>query len=496
MIHFRKHTIYTIACCALIVNACKKNQEPIDNAQPIIQQFTIEKKNNEALATDITFNIKGDSIIGTSVNVFSKKLKATFTTDAVSIVVAQQEQESGSTENDFSGVVTYKLKSANGVQKNYYAKVSWQLDSLPHIYINTENGAAITSKENYVNATIAIDGKGKYENYSGATQIKGRGNSTWSMPKKPYRIKLASKASLFGLSSERDWVLLANYLDPTLMLNAVAMKIGQQLNIPYTNHIIPVNVTLNGSYIGSYNFTEQVEVGSDRVAIGDDGLLLELDKYFDEAYKFHSQYYSLPVMIKAPDLSNNSEVDPVALQFNAMEALLNDAAFPNNTYKDHIDISSVAGFLIVYLLTDNEEPNHPKSTYMHKTVAGKFVMGPIWDFDWAYAYEGGSYFYSASRPLFWTSNNPLSSGTKFFTRFLKDPEFVVLLKQQWADYKLNSFNTLIKFVEDYATQIESAKNEDYKKWKTGDGSFMNDAGKLKNWLIQRVAYIDTYLQGL
>lgn len=496
MKHFRKHTIYIIACCALIVNACKKNQEPADNTQPLIQQFIIEKKHNEALATDITFNIKGDSIIGTSVNVFSKKLKATFTTDAASIAVAQQEQESGSTENDFSGVVTYKLKSAKGVQKNYYAKINWQLDSLPHIYINTEGGTGITSKENYVNATITIDGKGKYENYSGTTQIRGRGNTTWSMPKKPYRLKLSSKASLFGLSSERDWILLANYLDPTLMLNAVAMKIGRQLNMPYTNHIIPVNVTLNGSFIGCYNFTEQVEVGASRVAIGDDGLLLELDQYFDEEYKFRSPSYSLPVMIKNPELSSNSEINAVAGQFNQMENLLHDASFPNNTYKDQIDIISVADFIIVCLLTDNEELNHPKSTYLHKAPGGKFVMGPIWDFDWAYAYEGGSHFYTPTRPLFWMSNNPLSAGTRFFTRFLDDPDFTALLQQRWADYKAGSLDDLIKFVEEYAMQIESSKNEDYKKWKTGDIHFMNDALKLKNWLLQRAAYIDGHLQNL
>ena len=494
MIHFKNCTTYTIVCLALILNACKKSQNPADVKHPIIQQFIIEKKNNQGLAGDIDFIVKGDSVIGSTGNLFSKKLKATFVTDAESIMVAQQVQTSGSTENDFSAVVTYKLKSASGVQKNYYAKVKWQSDSLPHIYINTAGNAAITSKEDYVNATITIDGKGKFENYSGVTQIRGRGNSTWAMVKKPYRLKLTAKSPLFGLAAERDWVLLANYLDPTLMLNAVAMKIGQQLNMPYTNHIIPVNVTLNGSYIGSYNFTEQVEVGSDRINIGDNGLLLELDQYFDEEYKFRSPNYSLPVMIKNPELNADEEIGIVSQPFNQMEDILHEVSFPNNTYKEQIDITSVANFFIVQLLTDNEELNHPKSTYMHKAPAGKFVMGPIWDFDWAYAYEGGAHFNSSTRSLFWLSKNPLSAGTNFFTRFLDDPAFIALLKQQWADYKTNSFDELIKFVETYAIQIESSKNEDYKKWKTGSLNFINDVVKLKNWLTQRAAYIDSYLQ--
>lgn len=479
----------------IITTSCKKNNTP-DNKEPLISQFIIEKKNNESLDADISFQIKDDSILTTQANLYTKTLKPTFTTNVTSITVANQEQQSGVSTNNFADIVTYTLTGANGLQKKYYAKINWRQDSLPHIYINTEGGAEILSKEDYVNASIIIDGKGKYENYNGSTQIRGRGNSTWGMPKKPYRLKLATKASLFGLSTERDWILLANYLDPTLMLNAIAMKIGQQLTMPYTNNIVPVNVTLNGSFMGSYNFTEQIEVGSNRINVGDDGLLLELDQYFDEEFEFYSDHYSLPVMIKNPELNAANEIDPIAQQFNTLEGLLNESSFPNNNYKDQIDITSVADFLIVHLLTDNEEPNHPKSTYIHKAPTGKFTMGPIWDFDWAYGYEGGPHFNSATRPFFWMSNNPLSSGTRFFSKFLDDPAFVTLLKQKWTSYKTDSLSNLIQFVEGYAVQIESSKNEDYKVWQTGDRAFMNDAEKLRNWLIQRAAYIDSYLQSL
>lgn len=492
----KKYNLCFFIFWVVIAFSCKKNNTAVNNVPPGITQFAIEKKNNKGLDTDINFEIKKDSIIASHANIFSKTLIPTFSSNASSLWVGTQKQESGVSENNFATIVTYRLKSDNGPDKTYYAKINWQQDSLPHIYINTDGGAGITSKENYINASIIIDGKGKYENYTGTTQIRGRGNTTWAMPKKPYRLKLTSKASLFGLAPERDWVLLANYLDPTLMLNAVAMKIGQQLNMPYTNHIIPLNLTLNGSYLGSYNLTEQVEVGSNRIAIGDDGLLLELDQHFDEEYKFYSQYYSLPVMIKAPELNNDNDIAPIASQFNKIEALLNDDKFPGNAYKEYIDITSVANFLIVCLLTGNEELNHPKSIYMHKKTGGKFTMGPIWDFDWAYAYEGGAYFYSATRPLFWSLNNSSYTGTKFFTRFLKDVEFVALIKQQWADYKANSLNDLTKFIEEYAIKIESSKNEDYKKWKTGNSNFMNDADKLKQWIIQRAIYIDGYMQTL
>lgn len=472
--------------------ACRKNKTPEDF--PSMLEFMITRDNNGSLGADILFTVKEDSITASAPDIYNKKLKPSFTTDAGSVQAGGEEQESTVSEQDFTNVVAYTLKSASGMLKRYYAKINWEQDSLPHIYIDTEGGAAIHSKEVYVNATIQVDGKGKYADYTGTTQIRGRGNSTWGMPKKPYRLKLSTKSEMFGLSAEKDWVLLANYLDPTLMLNAVAMKIGQQLELPYTNHIIPVNVTLNGSYIGSYNFTEQVEVEFNRVNVGDEGLLLELDVYYDEDFQFRSQDFNLPVMVKSPDLESQEEIVPIAQQFDALTALLAASSFPDNGYKDQFDIESLAGFLIVHMLTDNQELNHPKSTYMHKSTSGKFTMGPIWDFDWAYGYEGGgTHFVSANRAFFWNGGG---IGTHFFERFLSDPEFTSLLKEKWSVYRASSFPELIQFVEHYSVQIRSAKNEDYKKWKTGDTDFMKDVANLRSWLLQRAAYLDGYIQGL
>jgi hypothetical protein len=92
---------------------------------------------------------------------------------------------------------------------------------------------------------LAVNGRGGYEDYTGKTEVKGRGNSTWGYPKKPYRLKLNKKAEICGLGKAKNYVLLANHLDPTLMLNSVAFKIGRLLELPFTNHAIPVDVVLN-----------------------------------------------------------------------------------------------------------------------------------------------------------------------------------------------------------------------------------------------------------
>ena len=85
--------------------------------------------------------------------------------------------------------------------------------------------------------------------------------------KKPYRIKLGAKAALLGLAANKDWVLLANYRDPTNFMNAVTFDMARYMGMPYTNSNRFVEVTLNGTYIGMYRFTEQIEQGESRVNI-------------------------------------------------------------------------------------------------------------------------------------------------------------------------------------------------------------------------------------
>ncbi|MFV0605552.1 MAG: CotH kinase family protein, partial [Niabella sp.] len=272
-------------------------------------------------------------------------------------------------------------------------------------------------------------------------------------------------------------------------------KIGELMDMPYVNHIIPVELTINGVFKGSYVFTEQVERSKSRVNIAKEDLLLELDRNYDEDFQFKSTNYNLPVMVKNPELVNTTDLDTIKTLFQQMENLVAASNFPNNNYLDFIDADALAKYLIIYTLTDNEEINHPKSTYMYKTGGGKFTMGPIWDFDWAYSYEGGSgyYFTNANRPLFWVANT--SPGSKFFSRIFTDPHIKTLYKQKWTDFKTNKFPVLLKFVQEYADLIETSRNTDFSMWHStgfngGTANFKSDVSKLINWLNNRANYID------
>jgi len=464
----------------------------VDDLGLVMSSFSLLIANNPDLKQDLNLLVNANKITGKLKS--SKRLfKATFNTLAADVSISDIKQQSGVTVNDFSGPVIYTLTSEYGLKAQFTVTINWE-SAVPHIYIETTNSAPIVSKEEYLNATIRIEGKGAFEDYKGTTKIKGRGNSTWIYyPKKPYRLKLDKKAPLLGLAEDKDWVLLANYIDPTLMLNGVAMKTGELLKMPYTNHIIPVEVTINGIELGCYNFTEQVAVAEKRINIGGDGTLLELDSYFDEPWEFKSASFDLPVMVKYPDIKSQSELDLIQADFQVMEKAVASSSFPNNDYADYIDIDALVNYLLVCNLTDNEEINHPKSIYMYKTKNGKYTMGPLWDFDWAYGYEGSQvHFSSSNRPPFWS--NP-EQGTEFFSRFLNDPKVKTLYKQKWIAFKANKLQELISYIGATSALIETAQQRDYTVWNQGNGNFREGTLKLIEWIQNRASYIDGYVAG-
>ena len=145
--------------------------------------------------------------------------------------------------------------------------------TLPVVYINTEGGQAITSKEKYIDAELVIQGNETYNSkttklYSGATEIRGRGNSTWSQPKKPYRLKLDKKTDLLGMGKSKHWVLLANYLDESLQRNALAYNLSGAMGMEQMSTVF-VDVVLNGDYVGNYQLCENIRVDPTRVDIFD-----------------------------------------------------------------------------------------------------------------------------------------------------------------------------------------------------------------------------------
>ncbi|HHX32536.1 MAG TPA: hypothetical protein GX712_08095 [Bacteroidales bacterium] len=493
-----------IVASSLFFISCEEEKIITDDPEIVLTSFSFLSDNNKSLSQEYNAIIT-DGQIEVTIKSITKNLIATFETNASKVTVNGVEQISNVTLNDFSKTITYNLVSENGNTKSYTIRINWT-SPIAHISVTTDQNASINSKDTYINANIDITANGWGEDYTGRTRIRGRGNSTWGLPKKPYRLKLDDDAVILGMAKEKDWVLLANYLDPTLMLNAVAFKIGNLLELPYTNNSIPVDLTINGKYAGSYMLTEQVERSKSRVNIHKEkGVLLELDTNYDEDYQFHSNNYRLPVMVKDPDLKDDfspedAEVmfDKIKSDFHQLEDAIASDEFPNSNYKDYIDVESLVKYLIVYNLTHNMEINHPKSTYMHKDETGKYFMGPIWDFDWAFDYEGTHiHFGSYNKPLFGRLGSS-STGYTFFTRIMEDPEIKELYKTIWGQFRADSMDALLEYVDFYSSHIIQSHSDDYQVWSktpnfSGTSNYSYKINQLKSWLTNRADYIDRYV---
>jgi len=361
---------------------------------------------------------------------------------------------------------------------------------LPVIYIETENAAPIVSKEDWVSTKVKVvsdNPEYSFEKTDYQDQIRGRGNTSWWYPKKPYRIRFRENTSMFGLTAARNWVLLANYKVATLMADTVAFELGQRFDGPlFKNHYVYVDVVLNGQYNGIYILTEHMRVDPGRVEIDKrNGYLVELDVYYDEDPKFTTRNLNLPVMITSPDFGANIE-DPgykfVKDSLNEYDTLLSDVKFPNNGWQDKIDIDSFVDYLLINEIVFNNELNHPKSVYMCKDVGGKIRMSHLWDFDWAFG-------------LGWAVTVDVSTArTRFdggkFKQFHKDLNFKAKYKARWNE-KYSQINSMSEFINITAQKIKISHSLDNRRWHEGAINFEEEVNKLKTWWSNRISYLNS-----
>lgn len=251
----------------------------------------------------------------------------------------------------------------------------------------------VDSKEEYIPATLSIDGAGIIPDFSGEMLVRGRGNYTWyNVPKKSYRIKFAEKTKIWEHKKAKNYVLLGNFIDPTYMRNHAVYSATQLIGAPYVNHTQPVDVYFNGKLKGSYMLSEKCGFNNGSVDLKKEdeakSVMFELDTNFDEDFRSVSTYFQLPINLKDPDAPE----DPVEAKqwwsnwvadFEQME----EAVAMGKNMSDYIDYQSLAQYLFPFVLSCNQEICHPKSVYLYKTEGGKYKFGPAWDFDWAFGYK-------------------------------------------------------------------------------------------------------------
>ena len=366
--------------------------------------------------------------------------------DGTSVDELVEVEVSSSSEKSSSSV---KCGSSKGLYPDSFKPCDDQYPyvGIPRIVIETENRQKIKDRETEIPAKLQIWGEKEAESEIMNLTIRGRGNTSWSFPKKPYLIKLDKKQSLLGLPKSKKWVLLANYRDRTLVRNAVSFKIASCTQQDWVPQGSFVDVFLNGKPIGNYYLTEKISNDKLNDSLNENAFVLELDTYYNEIYKFKTEYKKLPVNVKFPNEPTLEQLAYIKDYMDSVETLLyNETSLD---YKDYIDVSSVVDYWIIYELTQNNEPTNPKSVYMHKRNGGLLKMGPVWDFDWIT-------FTNKKKGL-------LNKNAVWNDALMEKKEFRNLVKKKWKNYKY-SFEKVVETIDSLNSYLEKTNKLNLEMW--------------------------------
>ncbi len=301
----------------------------------------------------------------------------------------------------------------------------------------------------------------------------------------------------------KRWVLLANWMDRTLMRNSVAFEIARKTSLAWTPRGEFVEVVLNGEHLGNYYLCEHIKVDENRVNIVEldesdteeptitGGYLVEMDTYYDEINKFKTSIRQMPVNIKEPDedVLNSTQMAYIEGYFNRIETLLYDDNPPEGeSYTDYMDVASFIDWWLVHELTLNGEPNHPKSSFMHKDREGKLFGGPVWDFDWGTFVPG--------------VNDILIKNSIWFDKLFQDADFVAEVKSRWNMLK-PEFETVIDYINEEASYIRESAEVNSEMWPitihvNGDEkmSFDQAVNRLRTVYRDRIDLLDRIIDKL
>ena len=378
-------------------------------------------------------------------------------------------------------------------------------NTVPVVYLTTDSGKDITSKEEYVTGTIYVDAKGiaGYENAGSAsaplvTELKGRGNWTWNgFDKKPYRIKMNKKASLLNLTTDKSFNLLAHADDNYGFLrNTAGFGLSRYFELEYTPTQEPVELFLNNDYKGLYFLVDHIKVSSNRVNITEQddnetnsdnvtgGWLLEIDNYDEDPHITINKPNGEEMWFtyKSPEeLSVQQEMYITNFLNKATSAIYAENKY-STEWEKYIDMDALVNYYLVYEILGNREGFHG-SCYMHKDRGAdtKLVFGPVWDF--------GNTLWDMSDTFIYEE---YPYGIKWIDEIAKFPRFQTAVRKRWLEKRGSLMPYLRGVVDAFIEKITYASQCDCKKWPNyGNKNVLSRKQAFYDLITKRLSWLDT-----
>lgn len=524
-----------------------------------LKSFSLKKSSNPALSEDINF--KFDETSSTFSAMYLKwmdsaepeMLVPTFETDGNQVLFGGEPVLSGKKAVSFAEDFTVTVVAENGDTKEYSISLNCpQINTeLPVLHLRPSQ--LISSKETYVSTNITLydktassTGTGWWDSAEkGNVEVRGRGNSTWGLPKKPFRIKFPEKFSPIGLDHDKakSWTLLAQDMDKSLIRNDIAYSYSRLLynkeegwhdpsavlftsclkfiNIyftgPYYDSSKNRTIQMDGDYLGVYQMCDQIERSGGRIAVdkleaadGSDpdkitgGYVIETDLHEGNHY---SAQKGVKMTYKYPkdDDSDPAQYDYITDFINKAEAALYSSNYtdPSNGWRKYFDEKTLADFIIIKELVGDLDGY--TSTYMYKRRGvDKLFFGPIWDCDKGWNNDKRVP-HSEYQPLsslmikagFWM---PPYVKNDWFWRFWSDASFRKFVNDRWKSKKAELLALTEKILDENPVRMAKAIEANFTVWPfyyqySGEANmpastYAGEIARIRELTVQRAQLLD------
>ena len=366
---------------------------------------------------------------------------------------------------------------------------------LPRIVIETEVFAGVRDRETEIPSHLQIYGEKSPESEVYELTVRGRGNSSFKMPKYGMKLEFKDKVKLFGMPKSRDWALIANFGDKTHLRNYMMTRLSEWLGAKYTPKMQFVEVYLNRKYMGLYLLSETIKVAKNRVNIDENDTTFLVEK--EDSQKFDPPYIltdnNYYYHIKSPKNPSPETEDLLLDHLNAFENfMMNQYIHKRKDVLDWLDIDDYVLYYWVHEYSKNEDGNYARSVFFTWKKGEPIHFGPLWDFDLAFG--------NASREQ---NKNPEDWYIRRFrlNYYIMQNSLVdSAATAYWQEHR-DTFKALIDSIPVYRAIIEKAIDNEYRRWpiikntenwalKDPYDSYDEAVEVMTEWMKKRYQWID------
>lgn len=424
---------------------------------------------------------------------------------------------------------------------------------LPILSLTTDSGTMDWIHQEKGNeepgAALLLDENGNSLLHGELDALKGRGNSTWGLAKKPYQMKLKDKADIFGFGEAKDYNLLANGYDETRLRNEISVGLAKELGMEYVPEGRMIDLYINGIFYGNYYLCEKVQVEENRVAIRDmeetaqelykaeELIKLEHLQNEDETRKWTDIQYEEPDItggylferelntrfheevsgfvttqgdhyaLQSPAYASKGQVDYIAdLMQEFQDAIEQENGVNPETGKHYSEYIDVNSFIQKYLV-DEIAKNYDggvTSSFFYKpqdSVSTKIFAGPVWDYD--VVFGNCDLDEIVGNPIGITKLNNHVKGTDVFARLYEQSDFYNQMISLYEEKALPYLNALLDGgIDALVAQSRQSEQMDSIRWESLENRYQyyenydNSVKSLKHFIEKRRDFLsDVWLEG-